>query len=67
MRYSKRFTFRIRAEAFKQRVMMCFRAWEDWTIYPQEFLIQLQNIFLGLTPSIVEDRYSGGKLKVEIL
>ena len=36
------------AESFKQRVMACFRAWEDWGIYPNEFLIRLQNIFLGL-------------------
>lgn len=32
----------------QQRVMSCFRAWEDWTIYPEAFLIKLQNIFLGL-------------------
>ena len=38
---------RIRAEAFKQRVMNCFRAWEDWALYPQDFLIKMQNIFLG--------------------
>jgi U2-associated protein SR140 len=36
------------AESFKQRIMACFRAWEDWTIYPNDFLIRLQNIFLGL-------------------
>jgi len=47
---------RIRAEAFKQRVMNCFRAWEDWALYPQDYLIQLQNIFLGLA---VADRESG--------
>lgn len=34
---------------FQQKVMSCFRAWEDWTVYPNEFLIKLQNIFLGLT------------------
>ena len=28
--------------------MCCFRAWEDWAIYPESYLIQLQNIFLGL-------------------
>ncbi len=39
---------RMKAEAFKQRVMGCFRAWEDWALYPQDFLIRLQNIFLGL-------------------
>uniref|UniRef100_A0A667XCU5 Zgc:163098 n=1 Tax=Myripristis murdjan TaxID=586833 RepID=A0A667XCU5_9TELE len=28
-------------------IMTCFRAWEDWAIYPEPYLIQLQNIFLG--------------------
>ena len=27
--------------------MNCFRAWEDWALYPQDFLIKMQNIFLG--------------------
>lgn len=31
----------------QQKVMSCFRAWEDWAIYPQPYLIHLQNIFLG--------------------
>ncbi|XP_045077477.1 U2 snRNP-associated SURP motif-containing protein-like [Coregonus clupeaformis] len=45
--------------------MSCFRAWEDWAVYPDPFLIKLQNIFLGLvnlstekevpTPNTVED------------
>ncbi|XP_050714698.1 U2 snRNP-associated SURP motif-containing protein-like isoform X3 [Eriocheir sinensis] len=39
---------RLRAEQVKQRIMQCCRAWEDWAIYPHEFLIHLQNIFLGL-------------------
>ncbi|KAM4546080.1 U2 snRNP-associated SURP motif-containing protein isoform 2-T4 [Odontesthes bonariensis] len=38
---------RLQAEQFKQKVMICFRAWEDWAIYPQPYLILLQNIFLG--------------------
>ncbi|XP_020488939.2 U2 snRNP-associated SURP motif-containing protein isoform X2 [Labrus bergylta] len=38
---------RLQAEQFKQRVMGCFRAWEDWAIYPESYLIHLQNIFLG--------------------
>jgi len=42
---------RMKAEAFKQRVMTCFRAWEDWALYPMDFLIKLQNIFLGLVSS----------------
>ncbi|XP_053714556.1 U2 snRNP-associated SURP motif-containing protein isoform X2 [Synchiropus splendidus] len=50
----------LQSENFKQRVMACFRAWEDWAVYPDPFLIKLQNIFLGLvnllekeTPSVV--------------
>ncbi|XP_030636945.1 U2 snRNP-associated SURP motif-containing protein [Chanos chanos] len=39
---------RLQAEQFRQKVMSCFRAWEDWAIYPDSYLIQLQNIFLGL-------------------
>ncbi|KAK3095578.1 hypothetical protein FSP39_016278, partial [Pinctada imbricata] len=42
---------RLKAEQFKQKVMGCFRAWEDWAIYPNDYLINLQNIFLGLVPS----------------
>lgn len=44
---------RLKAEQFKQRVMNCFRAWEDWAIYPDQLLIRLQNCFLGLVPSAV--------------
>ncbi|XP_078738653.1 LOW QUALITY PROTEIN: U2 snRNP-associated SURP motif-containing protein [Lampetra fluviatilis] len=39
---------RLQAEQFKQKVMSCFRAWEDWAVYPDSFLIKLQNVFLGL-------------------
>ncbi|XP_074657715.1 U2 snRNP-associated SURP motif-containing protein-like isoform X2 [Tubulanus polymorphus] len=42
---------RLKAEQFKQKVMNCFRAWEDWAIYPNDFLIRLQNVFLGLVSS----------------
>uniref|UniRef100_A0A3Q0RYC9 Zgc:163098 n=1 Tax=Amphilophus citrinellus TaxID=61819 RepID=A0A3Q0RYC9_AMPCI len=31
----------------QQKVMSCFRAWEDWAIYPEPYLIHLQNVFLG--------------------
>lgn len=40
---------RLQAEQFKQKVMNCFRAWEEWAIYPEQYLIHLQNIFLGFT------------------
>lgn len=45
---------RLQAEQFKQKVMNCFRAWEDWAIYPEPYLIHLQNIFLGITKAAEE-------------
>ncbi|VDO53851.1 unnamed protein product [Schistosoma margrebowiei] len=43
---------KLKAEQLKQKVMLCFRAWEDWAVYPNEFLIKLQNIFLGLVSEV---------------
>lgn len=40
---------RLKAEGFKMRVLQVFKAWEDWTVYPREFLIKLKHIFLGLS------------------
>lgn len=34
--------------------MSCFRAWEDWAIYPESYLIHLQNIFLGFAKAAKE-------------
>ncbi len=56
---------RMKAEAFKQRVMACFRAWEDWALYPQDFLIKLQNIFLGLVRG--EGENNGEHIVVRVL
>jgi len=39
---------RLQAEGFKVRVLHVFRAWEDWAVYPRDFLSRLQNTFLGL-------------------
>ncbi|XP_045031760.1 U2 snRNP-associated SURP motif-containing protein isoform X1 [Daphnia magna] len=52
---------RLKAEAFRQRVMLCFRAWEEWNLYPADFLIHLQNVFLGLVSADqdVSQRSSG--------
>ncbi|XGW15649.1 hypothetical protein V3C99_001247 [Haemonchus contortus] len=41
-------TARLKAEQFKQRVMSCFRAWEESVLYPTDVLVNSQNIFLGL-------------------
>uniref|UniRef100_A0A1A7WV87 U2 snRNP-associated SURP domain containing n=2 Tax=Iconisemion striatum TaxID=60296 RepID=A0A1A7WV87_9TELE len=46
---------RLQAEQFKQKVMNCFRAWEDWAIYPEPYLIRLQNIFLGFVKAGEEE------------
>nr|KAF6387435.1 hypothetical protein mMyoMyo1_007933 [Myotis myotis] len=45
----------LQSENFKQQVMTCFRAWEDWAIYPEPFFIKLKNIFLGLE-NIIEEK-----------
>jgi len=39
---------RLKAEGLKQRVLACCRVWEEWAVYPPDFLLSLQNIFLGL-------------------
>lgn len=39
----------------QQKVMSCFRAWEDWAIYPEPYLIHLQNIFLGFAKAVEEE------------
>uniref|UniRef100_A0A673ZN07 U2 snRNP-associated SURP domain containing n=1 Tax=Salmo trutta TaxID=8032 RepID=A0A673ZN07_SALTR len=46
----------LQSENFKQRVMSCFRAWEDWAVYPDPFLIKLQNVFLGLVNLSAEEK-----------
>ncbi|XP_069831503.1 U2 snRNP-associated SURP motif-containing protein isoform X3 [Dendropsophus ebraccatus] len=62
----------LQSENFKQRVMACFRAWEDWAIYPEPFLIKLQNIFLGLVnieekePEEVVDDLDGAPIEEEL-
>ncbi|KAG8445313.1 hypothetical protein GDO86_010195 [Hymenochirus boettgeri] len=62
----------LQSENFKQRVMTCFRAWEDWTIYPEPYLIRLQNIFLGLVnieekePQEVPDDLDGAPIEEEL-
>ena len=47
---------RLKAEQFKSKVMMCFRAWEDWAVYPSDTLIKCQNTFLGLEKPEVEEK-----------
>ncbi|CAL8078656.1 unnamed protein product [Calicophoron daubneyi] len=51
---------KLKAEQLKQKVMVCFRAWEDWAVYPNEYLIKLQNIFLGLVTEIEDEAELAG-------
>lgn len=37
------------ADGYKYRIMQIFKAWEDWDIYPKEFIFKCQNTFLGLS------------------
>lgn len=40
---------RLKAEGFKVRIMKIFRTWEEWAVYSRDFLIKLQNTFLGIS------------------
>lgn len=57
---------RLQAEQFKQKVMNCFRAWEDWAIYPQPYLIQLQNVFLGFVKAGEDDTETAEEASCEL-
>ncbi|XP_042354812.1 U2 snRNP-associated SURP motif-containing protein [Plectropomus leopardus] len=57
---------RLQAEQFKQKVMSCFRAWEDWAIYPEPYLIHLQNIFLGFAKAVEESKETTEELSSDL-
>ncbi|KAL7052805.1 hypothetical protein ACKWTF_005021 [Chironomus riparius] len=48
---------RLKAEGYKVRIMKIFRTWEEWTVYSRDFLLKLQNTFLGV--QIPEDNQDG--------
>lgn len=54
---------RLKAEQYKTRVINCLKAWEDWTVYPQESIIHFQNIFLGL---VVNEEIAKKQTDIEI-
>ncbi|KAJ1530303.1 hypothetical protein ONE63_005222 [Megalurothrips usitatus] len=43
---------RLKAEGFRMRVLAVFKAWQEWAVYPRNFLIALQNTFLGLSGEV---------------
>ncbi len=44
----RRIDGKMKSEAFKLKMLSCVRAWSEWAIYPNDFLVRLQNMFLGL-------------------
>jgi len=48
---------KMKSEAFRQKILSCVRAWQDWAIYPSEYLINLQNRFMGLATKLTQDKY----------
>lgn len=48
---------RLKAEGYKVRIMKIFRTWEEWAVYSRDFLLKLQNTFLGI--QIQEDNQDG--------
>ncbi|XP_053683700.1 U2 snRNP-associated SURP motif-containing protein isoform X2 [Sabethes cyaneus] len=52
--YHMQLESRLKAEGFKTRVMNVFKAWEEWAVYPKDFLTKLQHTFLGI--QIVEKK-----------
>ncbi|KAI5753880.1 hypothetical protein M8J77_004102 [Diaphorina citri] len=52
---------RLKAEGLRTRVMQVFRAWEDWAVYPKDYLIKLQNVFLGLSDAVPLDANNGNE------
>uniref|UniRef100_A0A069DXK2 Putative splicing regulator n=1 Tax=Panstrongylus megistus TaxID=65343 RepID=A0A069DXK2_9HEMI len=45
---------RLKAENYKLRVLQIFKAWDDWAVYPRDFLLKLKATFLG-TPITDEE------------
>lgn len=38
---------RMKAENFRKQVLRCLAAWMDWAVFTPDFLIELENVFLG--------------------
>lgn len=55
----------MKSESFKQKILSCIRAWEDWAIYPNDYLVNLQNRFLGLLNQNLTQSDSKSELKKE--
>ena len=47
---------------FQKQVLRCLAAWMDWAVFTPDFLIELENVFLGHIekPGQTEVRDKGG-------
>jgi len=53
-------------EKFRKQVLSCLAAWQDWSLYPPQYLINLQNVFVGLTTTkAIKDNENAKLLKSE--
>jgi RNA recognition motif-containing protein len=39
---------KMKSEWFKQKVLVCIKVWQQWNIYPDEFLLKLKETFLDV-------------------
>ncbi len=48
-----RISGRLKAESMKERVVKVLRVWTAWSVFPQQFINELENIFTGkaISPS----------------
>lgn len=40
-------TSRLQQEGFRARVTRILQAWADWAVYPTDFLLHINDVFLG--------------------
>lgn len=46
----------------KEKILTIFKAWKDWTLYEDEFLVELSGIALGITKQLNQGSQSDGKV-----
>lgn len=42
-----RMSSRMQQEGFRARVTRILQAWADWAVYPTDFLLHINDVFLG--------------------
>jgi len=61
---------KLQQEKFRKQVLSCLAAWQDWSLYPPGFLINLQNVFVGISTShdikVEEEKANNDSLKAKL-